>query len=54
MAIFPVQGVTNVHISNVHFVLRDISALLDGREVVKAKILAENEGTFEKCTFVPS
>ena len=23
------QGVTNVHLSNVHFVLRDISALLD-------------------------
>ena len=23
------QGVTNVHLSNAHFVLRDISALLD-------------------------
>ena len=26
---FTVQGVTNVHISNVHFVLRDIFALLE-------------------------
>ena len=25
----PSQGVTNVHLSNVHFVLREISALLD-------------------------
>ena len=42
---------TNVHLANVHFVLRDISALLDpswGSWLptlihVKAKILAENK-----------
>ena len=47
-----IQGVTNVHLSNVHFVLRDISqqrgeggkeGMEVRREVVKAKNLAENK-----------